>query len=658
MNVLFSNPSLDEEKVWLPYTWGRFREYCEERSPHDLSAVKWLDPIYMGYWNDITEVEREYDLSKVDVLMLSMYVWNVDRNIQIAKMTKKANPNCVILAGGPHACHKPWQLDEIERYEGLVDWITPWEGEEPLANFLHGLLNDLPVNEKEWVDPKKPRLLDPLPRLELKGVKHSPYKLYFKDYKRFAERIRSHKSHWVGAIFESNRGCPYKCSYCDWGSLIASKIKIYPKQMTMHDFEVFSELKINFVFSMDANFGIFKEDLENTRYMIELNKKTGWPREFTFCANKNKKEISNQAFVELFYAQMNPGAQINFQHTDQEVLEAIDRDNIKEEKFQEEMQLAYEHKFPMVGAVIIGMPNDTVEKWKNNFDYLMEVGFHEDMRVHDFMVLPNAPAAHPDYLKKYGIETVNRADSFSFKAFGEGNKYYAKFITATNTFTRDDFVEMHTWTNFVMGTHHMNISRFLAMYCNQFHGIKYRDFYDKLMTKPIFKKVYDALYLEVEKWIYNKKDNKMLMFEGLEIPFDLWVKCNLITKRKDIMPDLIEIMEELTGLNREICIDAVKAQMLSYVSWRTPLQFNLHYNFPQIFGEMYFDVPKNVSSRISLQKTKTRSATIKNFIVNYQTPISQKKYVGKPSREWISRGANHLTNRRQGMNHYHESFDL
>jgi putative methyltransferase len=656
LKILFSNPSLDEDKLWLPYTWGRFREYCDKRSKHDLSTVEWLDPIYFGYWNDITEIEREYNLAEVDVVLLSMYVWNEDRNIKIAEMVKKANPNVVILAGGPHAQYKPWQDTSI--YKGLIDWVTPWEGEEPLANFLHAKLNDLPVNESEWVDPKFPKEIEPYPRLELKNVQHSPYKLYKSDFERFANRIRNEKG-WLGAIFESARGCPYNCSFCDWGSLTATKIKIYPVHVVETDFDIFSQLKVNYIFSMDANFGMFKQDLETIRHAIKLKQNTGWPKEVQFCANKNKKEISNQAFIELYDHGMNAGSQISFQHTDAEVLAAIDRANIQDAKLIEELELAYKHQIPMVGAVILGNPGDTVSKWKDNFNYLMEVGFHEDMRIHDFMLLPNAPAAHPDYIKKYGIKTSKRSDAGAYKITGEANLYYADFIESTNTFTKDDYVEMQTWTYFVMAVHQLNITRWLSMYCYQYHNISYRQFYDRLIELPEFKKAYNELYKHMKEWAYQERDEKSIRFKGLRLPPDMWLKCFIAEDMSGYTKDMQLIIDEFTDLEPLAKEDLVKTQLLSIVSWKKSNSFTLRYNFTEIFKQMYNNIPHNISKEYPVKKLNPRIGKIKNYIISNQRPTSIIDVIkGGDPRSWIESKANHIQNRRQGVSHYKEVFDL
>ena len=73
--------------------------------------------------------------------------------------------------------------------------------------------------------------------------------------------------------------------------------------------------------------------------------------------------------------------------------------------------------------------------------------FHDDIKVHDFMLLPNAPAAQPDYIEKYKIGWVEKY--YNEKPGGEKNNrtlYKTRFITESFSFSRDDWVEMQVWS--------------------------------------------------------------------------------------------------------------------------------------------------------------------------------------------------------------------
>lgn len=385
INVLYSNPAAEERQIWLPYAWGRFREYCDYQSKHDLTQINWLPPLIEGWFN-VDHLIEEHDLKNVDVLLLSFYVWNEERQLEIAKKARAANPDVLILAGGPQAQYRPHQ--NTKAYE-VCDWITPWEGEDVLAEVLHQKVNRQIVSHNLLVDPKNPIDQVKAKRLFLKEFR-SPYKLYWDEYVQIGKTIKERHGK-IFTMWETNRGCPYKCAFCDWGSATSDKIRRLTEDTVMEDLEAFSKLGVTYVFNADANFGIFKDDIKYIERAVELKNSTGYPREIQFSAAKNKKEVSNQAHKILYEANMCNGAQISYQHTDDAVLDAIDRSNIKQDKLQEELNEAFKNNIPLVGVSILGNPGDTVEKWKHNLGYMLEIGFHHDLRVHDFMLLPNAP---------------------------------------------------------------------------------------------------------------------------------------------------------------------------------------------------------------------------------------------------------------------------
>ena len=219
MRVLHCNPASEEDQIWLPYAWGRFREYCDHRSEYNLSAINWLDPIYMG-WFDVDKLISHIDWTEVDILLLSFYVWNEERQLEIAKVARRHNQNILILGGGPQAQYRPHQQTHL--YE-VCDYVTAYEGENVIAEVLHRKLTNQPIDNIELlVDPRYP--IDKLKpkRLILKDAQ-SPLVLYKQDFIRFSQDIRNFTNSFA-TMWETNRGCPYKCSFCDWGSATADKI--------------------------------------------------------------------------------------------------------------------------------------------------------------------------------------------------------------------------------------------------------------------------------------------------------------------------------------------------------------------------------------------------------------------------------------------------
>ena len=77
------------------------------------------------------------------------------------------------------------------------------------------------------------------------------------------------------AMWESNRGCPFSCSYCNWGKDSKRRVYKYDMDRLFGELDWFSNNKIEFIFCCDANFGLFKKrDLEIVDKVMENKKST------------------------------------------------------------------------------------------------------------------------------------------------------------------------------------------------------------------------------------------------------------------------------------------------------------------------------------------------------------------------------------------------
>jgi len=605
MKVLVSNPSYDNNTVWLPYLWGRLRLQC-------TVDVEWLDPIFFAH--DARTLVRSYD--RVDVLLLSCYVWNWKKNLEIAHLIKKNNPACYIVAGGPQVTNTPeWDI---------CDKIWQWESEDAIDDIL---LKRTP--SKDRVDLSK---LD------------SPYHIYKKDYKRFAEQIRKKSRKDPAAIWETNRGCPYKCTFCDWGSLTNSKIRRFRQDIIIKDIEALSDIQVGIVFNADANYGIFKEDLLYAEHIAKMKQESGYPKTVFFSSAKNKKDITNAAAKVLYDNQMIPTLQISYQHTDPDVLAAIKRDNISTQKLKDELEEGFRNNIPLVGVVIMGNPGDTVDKWKKGLGDLLDIGFHEDIRYHDFMVLPNAPAADPTYMDMYGIKTMTRSYD---------GRFDAEFIRSTNTFTSEDFTEIQTYTSYLVSYHVLNITRYLAMFLKYYKGIDYIQFYDKMLEQATTKRLVSFAKQDLQDWI-NGRMRKEVYYKGRYITHDFYIKTMALQNLGGIVLDCEDSVVELTDMDREQASELVKAQYRTIVGWWPQHPTKIKYNFIEAFANLQ-GLPPNTDP-------KPWKINISNHIVSTnQSTIGDQKKIDithiKDFDSWFNSPIHKGENVRNGMNHYQEIFD-
>lgn len=630
MRVLYSCPSAEEESAWLPYAWGKFREYASRYDKFDLSSVIWMNPIYLGYF-DVSKLIIGIDFKKVDVLLLTMYVWNEDRQLEIAGIAKSVNPNIVILAGGPQAKYKPHH--ELERYKS-IDYVTPYEGEEVVAESLGRLINGISLDDYELlVSPSLPIKYVKPQRLDLSKAR-SPYVLYKNSFRLMSDKARKLGMSTYSPL-ETNRGCPYKCTFCDWGSATADKIRRYTYDTVISEIKAMGDLALSFVFISDANFGIFDVDLEYTKALVESKIKTGSPAAAMFLSAKNKKSISNEAHKILFKSKMMIGAEVGFQHTDEDVLAAIIRSNIKMQKMKEEISEMVSSGIPVAGTLILGNPGDTPEKWKSAIDDMLNIGFHEDLKIFDFMLLPNAPASDPVYIDRYKIKSMKKYGQTELKIAPGGKQsqptWLADFICATDTFSEDDYVYMQAYAAFVNGQHIMNVTRFIAIYLKEYHEIPYKKFYDTYSQTGRGQKIFEELIENYAEYVKNDKLGKhMKIGESLVDPY-LYNKVQSLIHRDELFDDVKKIILGLVPeLEEGYVDDLISTQRATITSWEPPESVYVEHDFIKAFKKFvkidplipFEKTPIEKIDKIKLQSKDERVGLMNAYDLKYVKKMS------------------------------------
>lgn len=136
----------------------------------------YVNELYHNVNESYDKILNEVISNDIDVLLLSVYIFNVEFVKKLIYDIRQSRPNIKIIIGGPEADSS---LD--------FDHLIIGEGEAALYNLIiNG--GDKIINEKPFDN------LDCIP---------SPYK---------AERLEKSQNKLI--YYESSRGCPYKCAYC------------------------------------------------------------------------------------------------------------------------------------------------------------------------------------------------------------------------------------------------------------------------------------------------------------------------------------------------------------------------------------------------------------------------------------------------------------
>lgn len=474
--ISFVNPNFQQgpkefNAYYLPYSpaiiWSYVKQFDIINDNFELDEFIWRrDPIE-------EVVER---LKDNDIVGFSTYIWNRSYNHVLGRELKKANPDIFLFAGGP----EPPITDKnfFEKFPYL-DLCVKQEGEKAVTSVLEQYLTDknylgitgLIVNvDGKTVDtglPNRINELDDIPSPYLTDV--------------FKPLMEKHPEVRWNATLETNRGCPYMCTFCDWGSLTYSKVKKFDLERVYDELEWIGRNECDFVSLTDANFGIFPErDSLIADKLIQVQKKYNNPKAYTIAWAKNQKQEVVEIVRKLIYeGGSKMGLNLSVQSMDDNVLDIIKRKNLAMNKIQEVFDLCEKYSIPLYTELILGLPGETLETWKDNFYKLFKAGNHTGITVYQAQLLENAEM---NLSQKAEFELEGRiVYDYLVGTYNEHEvKEGIEVIVSTKDMPRDKMVDAQLWSWF-MNTFHINgitnyISRFLYMYSN----VEYETFYEKL----------------------------------------------------------------------------------------------------------------------------------------------------------------------------------
>jgi len=304
--------------LFIPYSIGLLQSYFNK---HSLQATKYrfIKPLVTE--RSISKAVKI--LSDADIIAFSTYVWNGNISLSIAKLIKQKKPEVTIIFGGPYV---PSNASEFLKQNQFIDLLIHGEGEIAFMNFLEkypqkdwrnipgSCYIDESGNYKENHEKGEVSELDRIPSPYLEGV--------------FDHLFESDtNNNWV-AVWETNRGCPYHCSFCEWGNLSNLKLRKFGIDRLIDEINWFSEHKIELLCCCDANFGILKRDITIAKQIADNRLSTGFPYSVYVQNAKNSTQVNYEIHKCFVDSGLTTTIGLSFQSLDPIVLKNIKRSNI------------------------------------------------------------------------------------------------------------------------------------------------------------------------------------------------------------------------------------------------------------------------------------------------------------------------------------------
>lgn len=348
--------------------------YCRQLCDIDIKVCEFtVNDVYKNVLSSILA-------DKPEITAFSVYIWNVDFIRRLCGDIKKIAPQIKIILGGPEVSF------DVPIDENMYDYMIAGEGERALFCLVNEICGNDISSYKETFGYKKDG--KKISCEEIKNLSEIPFIYAQTDINLFKDRI---------IYYESSRGCPFSCSYCL--SAQSKKVRYLPLERVYSDIDFFIKeetvKQVKFVdrtFNSDKKraYAIFEYIINNAAREINFH--------FEICADLLDEQMLNLlSKAEKGLIQF----EIGIQTTNEKSLEMCARKTDIKKCFDNINLLLKNKNINIHVDLIAGLPEDTLENFKNSFNQVYHLKAHQ-FQLGFLKLLRGAPLNNQ--IKQYGYK--------------------------------------------------------------------------------------------------------------------------------------------------------------------------------------------------------------------------------------------------------------
>ena len=519
--------------IWSPTTgWSssNFSPHYYLFKTHYRHYGKYNDAVTWYTHADLTaEQAIEQTVVKPDAVFLGIYPWNKNILHDYIRYLEQKFPGTPVFMGGVELNFH--NTSELTPYKNIIALIKG-EGEVPLTDIINHVYEGRPLQgiPGVWVR-SQDKFLRPekeAPKIKYKGGIGPKGNDFFEvDYsylieneediladihRNFAGTPNRNRLNQKYFFWESARGCPYGCVYCDWGGGINTKVRRKPQHVINKELEIIFKNLDNLYFHLvDANFGIFPQDIETAEHIAYLlkkyNKVGNMDISITFAKNNEDNvarvmEILNPVKSDMPWS-------LDIQSTDKQVLEDIKRVQQPISYLADKYKIK-ENNSKFYTNVMLALPGTTFEKDFKSWCDVLDAG--SQISGYITTVPPQSEMLEPKFVKEWNVQTFKTTyehATLNHLNYTLQNNAEIIHMYSCKSFSADDYVNIlmvHELIQLIDGAY---ITKFARILANQ-NGYTSYDFYKPIVERFLNDKTWlgidiDDIRRSIQDWMFNNQ---------------------------------------------------------------------------------------------------------------------------------------------------------
>jgi radical SAM superfamily enzyme len=301
--------------------------------------------------DDIEHIVTDILAQQVNIVGISVYIWNIEQTRELCKQLKERKPEIIIVLGGPEVSYEiDYFLDTF-----TIDYVISGEGEVVLSLLLNQLEQGQEIHI-QGVSSKENRDYQQTVPVSLSYIEtlDSPYVLP-RDIKDMKHRI---------LYFETSRGCPYQCQYCL--SSLEKGLRFFSQEYLTKQLDLILQTEVKTIKFLDRSFNAKTEHALLIIDYISNHYQEG--QQFQFEING---DVLDQRILDVITKQVPKNLfrfEIGIQSTYQPTNEVVKRYQNFERLSEVIQQLQDSQRVDLHLDLIAGLPLETLPRFATSFD--------------------------------------------------------------------------------------------------------------------------------------------------------------------------------------------------------------------------------------------------------------------------------------------------